>query len=59
MKNVVRALALALVVTGVAVSSHTASADTFMPKMSNMPVPVCPPDSPDGCGVCAMRGCNQ
>jgi hypothetical protein len=59
MKNLVRAFALALVVTGAVATTHTASAHTLTPRLSNLPVPVCPPDSPDGCGVCAMRGCNQ
>jgi hypothetical protein len=61
MKNVVRALALALVATGAVASAHTtsATAKVSLPRTGALPVPTCPPHDPTGCGVCQFNGnCN-
>ena len=59
MKNVVRALALALVATGAVASTMTASAATsakatLAPNPSALPVATCPPDDPNACGIGQM-----
>ena len=63
MKNVVRVLALSLVVTGALVSNHVnsgLSVSSVSPRTSALPVPTCPPDDPKGCGICAYSGrCTQ
>jgi hypothetical protein len=57
MKNIVRAFVVALVITGAAATSQipSASAQTQNPivsgKTSALPIPVCPPSDPDGCGI--------
>jgi hypothetical protein len=59
MKNLVRVLALALVATGAVVSStsHKVSANAvFSPRSSALPIPMCPPGDPTGCGVCKYNG---
>ncbi len=54
MKTLIRAFVVALVLTGAAASSHiTASAQSnqsVVTKSSALPIPVCPPDDPTGCG---------
>jgi len=55
MKIIVRCLVLALAVTG-AIASTTASASSAkttvtISKTSAAPVPTCPPDDPNGCGI--------
>ena len=55
MKNLVRAFALSLVVTGAFASAHMAQstqAPVVSPtKVSAMPPAVCPPSDPKGCGI--------
>jgi hypothetical protein len=58
MKNILRALALSLVVTGAVASTHIAktSQPTIGSRVSDLPVPVCPPDDPNACGICQASG---
>ncbi len=60
MKTLVRAFVLSLVVTGAVASTQTVSASgvkaTIAPRNSAMPVPVCPPNDPNGCGIGAYGG---
>jgi len=52
MKNLLRALALSLVVTGAVASTHIAKAS----RVSDLPVPTCPPNDPNACGICQFGG---
>ncbi len=59
MKNIVRALALALVATGAVASAHTTSASAKVNASSRtgaLPVPTCPWNDPTGCGICQFNG---
>ncbi len=59
MKNLVRAFALSLVVTGAFASTHiNHSANTVSGKVSALPIPQCPPGDPNGCGICKGGGCS-
>jgi len=55
MKTIVRCLVIALAVTGAIATTYangSATAATVTThKTSAMPVPRCPPDDPDGCGI--------
>jgi hypothetical protein len=57
MKNIVRAFVVALVLTGVAATSQTSSASASAQnkvtaaRTSMLPVPTCPPDDPNTCGM--------
>ena len=55
MKILVRALVLALAITGEFASTHanasSAKVQAVPAKTSAMPIPTCPPDDPDGCGI--------
>ena len=54
MKLFVRAFALSLVVTGAVASMNTGNAATsnkIVAKTSAMPIPTCPPDDPNACGI--------
>jgi len=55
MKIVVRTLVVALAITGAIASTHanasSASAIASSTKMSGYPIPSCPLDDPDGCGI--------
>ena len=56
MKFFVRTLVVALALTGAIASTHSAnassaSATAVSAKTSAFPVPTCPPDDPDGCGI--------
>jgi hypothetical protein len=59
MKNIVRAFVVALVLTGVAATSQTSSASAqnkvAAARTSMLPVPTCPPDDPNGCGMAQGR----
>jgi hypothetical protein len=58
MKNLVRAFALSLVVTGAFASTHiNQSANTVSGKVSALPIPQCPPGDPNGCGICTHQVC--
>ena len=58
MKNIIRAFALSLVVTGAVASTHiaTSSQKNIGVRASDYPVPVCDPGDPNGCGICAFNG---
>ena len=55
MKTIVRAFVVVLALTGAAASTRIASAsaqtNVTPAKTSAMPVPACPPDDPDACGI--------
>jgi hypothetical protein len=55
MKFIVRAFVLALVVTGAAATTMTASRSTqnqvIAARVSLLPVPTCAPDDPNACGI--------
>ena len=54
MKNLTLALVLALTFTGAAVSQNTKSLSTetkISGKTNALPIPTCPPDDPNGCGI--------
>lgn len=53
MKLIVRIFALSLVVTGAVASTHIANASqpTAGARVSALPVPMCPPDDPNACGI--------
>ena len=55
MKHIVRAFVAVLVLTGAVASTQTSSASTqnkvTVAKVSMLPVPMCPPDDPNGCGM--------
>ena len=55
MKNIVRAFVLTLALTGMFASTHTnasvTTASATLSKTSAMPVPSCPYNDPNGCGI--------
>jgi ribosomal protein L17 len=55
MKIIVRCLVIALALTGAiaTTSAKASSARTTVniSKTSAVPIPTCPPDDPDGCGI--------
>jgi hypothetical protein len=55
MKNLVRAIVIALTLTGAVASTYAASpsssAKASAVKTSAFPVPICPPGDPDACGL--------
>ena len=55
MKHIVRAFVVALVLTGAVATTQTSSASTqnklTAAKVSVLPVPTCPPDDPNACGM--------
>jgi hypothetical protein len=55
MKIIVRAFVVALVLTGAAATTQTSSASTqnkvTANRVSILPVPTCPPDDPNACGM--------
>jgi hypothetical protein len=59
MKHIVRAFVVALVLTGAIATSQTSSASAKnkvnVAKVSMLPVPMCPPDDPNGCGMAQGR----
>lgn len=58
MKNIVRAFVIALTLTGAVASAHTykSSSDNVKPTlMANLPIPMCPPDDPNACGLGGTR----
>lgn len=59
MKHIVRAFVVALVLTGAVASTQTSTASTqnkvTVAKVSMLPVPMCPPDDPNGCGMAQGR----
>jgi hypothetical protein len=58
MKLIVRAVVVALVLTGAAASTQISSASTSkvtIAKNSAMPTPMCAPDDPNACGMAQGR----
>ena len=59
MKLIVRAVVVALVLTGAAASTQIVSASTnskiTIAKTSAMPIPSCAPDDPNACGIANGR----
>jgi hypothetical protein len=57
MKHIVRAFVVVLALTGAVSTSYSsatpthASAKWATAKTSAFPVPMCPPDDPNGCGI--------
>jgi hypothetical protein len=55
MKNIIRAFVVVLALTGAAASTQitSASAQTKVSaaKTSAFPIPTCPPDDPNACGI--------
>ena len=53
MKNILRALALSLIVTGAVASTHVAGSTqaTIGTRVADWPIPSCPPDDPNACGL--------
>jgi hypothetical protein len=54
MNSIVRAVVVALAVTGAIASVHhteVSSETSIGSKMSALPVPTCPPDDANGCGI--------
>ena len=56
MKTIVRAFVVVLALTGAAASTQISSASTktatvAVAKTSAMPIPTCPPDDPNACGM--------
>jgi hypothetical protein len=55
MKNIVRAFVVVLVLTGAVATTQTSSASTQKKvtavRVSVLPVPTCPPDDPNACGM--------
>jgi len=59
MKHIVRAFVVALVLTGAVATTQTSSASTktkvTVAKVSMLPIPTCPPDDPNACGMAQGR----
>ena len=59
MKHIVRAVVVALALTGAVASTQTSSASTknkvTVAKVSMLPVPMCAPDDPNACGMGTTR----
>lgn len=53
MKLIARIFALSLVITGAVASTHIANASqpAIGAKVSALPIPACPPDDPNACGM--------
>jgi hypothetical protein len=57
MKHIVRAFVVVLALTGAVSTSYSsaktaqASGKSATVKTSAVPVPMCPPDDPNGCGI--------
>ncbi len=54
MKNIVRAFVVVLALTGAAATTQTSSASSktaVIAKNSAMPIPMCPPNSPNACNI--------
>jgi hypothetical protein len=59
MKLVIRAFVVVLALTGAVATSQTSSASATnkvtAARTSMLPVPMCPPDDPNGCGMAQGR----
>jgi hypothetical protein len=59
MKHIVRAFVVVLVLTGAIATTQTSSASTknkvTAARVSMLPIPTCPPDDPNACGMAQGR----
>jgi hypothetical protein len=59
MKHLIRAFVVVLVLTGAAASTQTSSASTLnkvtAARTSMLPIPSCPPNDPNACGLGTTR----
>jgi hypothetical protein len=60
MKHIVRAFVVVLVLTGAIATTQTSSASPSVKKAavarnSMLPIPTCPPDDPNACGMAQGR----
>jgi hypothetical protein len=59
MKVAIRTVVVVLALIGAAASTQTASASAqnkvTAPRVSMLPVPMCPPDDPNACGMALGR----
>jgi hypothetical protein len=59
MKHIVRAFVAVLVLTGAVASTQISSASTqnkvTVARTSMLPIPMCAPDDPNGCGMAQGR----
>jgi hypothetical protein len=59
MKHIVRAAVVVLVLTGAVATTQTSSASTqnkiTAARTSMLPIPMCAPDDPNGCGMAQGR----
>ncbi len=59
MKHLVRAFVVALVLTGAVASTQTSASTTknkvTVAKVSMLPIPTCPPNDPNACGMAQGR----
>jgi len=59
MKHIVRAFVVALVLTGAVATTQTSSAATknkvTEARTSMLPIPMCPPNDPNACGMAQGR----
>jgi hypothetical protein len=59
MKHIVRAFVVVLVLTGAVATTQTSSASTqnkvTAARTGMLPIPMCPPDDPNGCGMAQGR----
>jgi hypothetical protein len=59
MKLAIRTLVVVLALTGVAATTQTSSASTqnkvAAARTSMLPIPTCPPDDPNACGMAQGR----
>ncbi|WP_187143170.1 hypothetical protein [Terriglobus albidus] len=52
MKTAIRTFAVALALTGAVASAHPRTADVKPTRATSIvPIPVCPPDDPNACGM--------
>jgi hypothetical protein len=59
MKHIVRAFVVVLVLSGAVATTQTPSASTknkvTVAKVSMLPIPMCPPNDPNACGMAQGR----
>jgi hypothetical protein len=59
MKHLIRAFVAVLVLTGAIATTQTSSASAknkvTVAKVSMLPIPTCPPDDPNACGMAQGR----
>ena len=59
MKITIRTILAVLVLTGAATTTQTSSASTMnkatVARTSMLPIPMCPPDDPNACGMAQGR----